>query len=91
MPIFVIIITTFSIILLANKITMRSTSEETRVFIEVVEQKSFSKAAEKLNLANSAVSRSVKKLEEKLGVNLLNRTTRQIDLTAEENEVKKFL
>lgn len=91
MPIFVIIITTFSIILLANKITMRSTSEEACVFIEVVEQKSFSKAAEKLNLANSAVSRSVKKLEEKLGVNLLNRTTRQIDLTAEENEVKKFL
>ncbi|EPL9569610.1 DNA-binding transcriptional regulator YafC [Providencia rettgeri] len=62
---------------------MRATSEEARVFIEVVEQKSFSKAADKLNLANSAVSRIVKKLEEKLGVNLLNRTTRQIDLTAE--------
>ncbi|MEY0604484.1 LysR family transcriptional regulator, partial [Providencia huaxiensis] len=61
---------------------MRATSEEARVFIEVVEQKSFSKAADKLNLANSAVSRIVKKLEEKLGVNLLNRTTRQIDLTA---------
>lgn len=29
------------------------------------------------------MSRIVKKLEEKLGVNLLNRTTRQIDLTAE--------
>lgn len=62
---------------------MRATSEEARVFIEVVEQKSFSKAADKLKLANSAVSRIVKKLEEKLGVNLLNRTTRQIDLTAE--------
>ncbi|ENR5392515.1 TPA: LysR family transcriptional regulator [Providencia rettgeri] len=62
---------------------MRATSEEARVYIEVVEQKSFSKAAAKLNLANSAVSRIVKKLEEKLGVNLLNRTTRQIDLTAE--------
>lgn len=62
---------------------MRATSEEARVFIEVVEQKSFSKAADKLSLANSAVSRIVKKLEEKLGVNLLNRTTRQIDLTAE--------
>lgn len=62
---------------------MKATSEEARVFIEVVEQKSFSKAADKLNLANSAVSRIVKKLEEKLGVNLLNRTTRQIDLTTE--------
>ncbi|MDX7421960.1 LysR family transcriptional regulator [Providencia sp. CIM-Carb-044] len=43
---------------------MRATSEEARVFIEVVEQKSFSKAADKLNLANFAVSRIVKKLEE---------------------------
>lgn len=64
MPIFVIIINTFSITLLANKIIMRATSEEARIFIEVVEQKSFSKAADKLNLANSSVSRIVKKLEE---------------------------
>ncbi len=64
MPIFVIIINTFSITLLANKIIMRATSEEARVFIEVVEQKSLSKAADKLNLANSSVSRIVKKLEE---------------------------
>ncbi|WP_413492636.1 LysR substrate-binding domain-containing protein [Morganella psychrotolerans] len=62
---------------------MKATSEEARVFIEVVEHKSFTKAADKLNLANSAVSRTIKKLEDKLGVNLLNRTTRQIDLTAE--------
>lgn len=62
---------------------MKATSEEARVFIEVVEHKSFTKAADRLNLANSAVSRTVKKLEDKLGVNLLNRTTRQIDLTAE--------
>lgn len=62
---------------------MKATSEEARVFVEVVEHKSFTKAADKLNLANSAVSRTVKKLEDKLGVNLLNRTTRQINLTAE--------
>lgn len=62
---------------------MKATSEEARIFIEVVEHKSFTKAADKLNLANSAVSRTIKKLEDKLGVNLLNRTTRQIDLTAE--------
>ncbi|WP_193014773.1 DNA-binding transcriptional regulator YafC [Proteus sp. FME41] len=62
---------------------MKATSEEARIFIEVVEHKSFTKAADKLNLANSAVSRTVKKLEDKLGVNLLNRTTRQISLTAE--------
>lgn len=34
-------------------------------------------------MANSAVSRIVKRLEEKLGVNLLNRTTRQLSLTEE--------
>lgn len=62
---------------------MKATSEEARVFVEVVEHKSFTKAADKLNLANSAVSRTVKKLEDKLGINLLNRTTRQINLTAE--------
>ncbi|MBI6529791.1 LysR family transcriptional regulator [Proteus vulgaris] len=62
---------------------MRATSEEAHVFVEVVEHKSFTKAADKLNLANSAVSRTVKKLEDKLGVNLLNRTTRQISLTVE--------
>lgn len=62
---------------------MKATSDEARIFVEVVEQKSFTKAASKLNLANSAVSRTIKKLEDKLGVNLLNRTTRQIDLTAE--------
>ncbi|MDO1711939.1 LysR family transcriptional regulator, partial [Proteus mirabilis] len=60
---------------------MKATSEEGQVFIAVVESGSFTRAAEKLALANSAVSRTVKKLESKLGVNLLNRTTRQLSLT----------
>ncbi|EKT62024.1 DNA-binding transcriptional regulator YafC [Providencia burhodogranariea] len=62
---------------------MKSTSEEVQVFITVVECGSFSRAAEKLDVANSVVSRTVKKLEAKLGVNLLNRTTRQLSLTEE--------
>ena len=49
----------------------------------VVESGSFSRAAEQLGQANSAVSRAVKKLESKLGVSLLNRTTRQLSLTEE--------
>ena len=40
-------------------------------------------SAEQLAIANSAVSRVVKRLEEKLGVNLINRTTRQLRLTEE--------
>ena len=55
---------------------MRATSEEIAIFVAVVESGSFSRAAEQLGQANSAVSRAVKKLESKLGVSLLNRTTR---------------
>ncbi|MFT4273287.1 MAG: DNA-binding transcriptional regulator YafC [Pantoea sp.] len=53
------------------------------MFIAVVESGSFSRAAEQLHMANSAVSRTVKKLETKLGVALLTRTTRQLALTHE--------
>ena len=51
--------------------------------MQVVENGSFSRAANQLSMANSAVSRVVKRLEEKLGVNLINRTTRQLRLTEE--------
>ena len=40
-------------------------------------------SAKQLAMANSAVSCVVKRLEEKLGVNLINRTTRQLRLTEE--------
>ena len=60
---------------------MKTTSEELTVFVQVVENGSFSRAAKQLSMANSAVSRVVKRLEEKLGVNLINRTTRQLRLT----------
>ncbi|NIF48671.1 LysR family transcriptional regulator [Enterobacter sp. Ap-1006] len=62
---------------------MKATSEELAIFVAVVESGSFSRAAEQLGQANSAVSRTVKKLEMKLGVSLLNRTTRQLSLTEE--------
>ena len=62
---------------------MKTTSEELTVFVQVVENGSFSRAAKQLAIANSAVSRVVKRLEEKLGVNLINRTTRQLRLTEE--------
>lgn len=62
---------------------MKATSEELAIFVAVVESGSFSRAAEQLGQANSAVSRAVKKLEMKLGVSLLNRTTRQLSLTEE--------
>jgi DNA-binding transcriptional LysR family regulator len=50
-------------------------------FVKVVEHSGFSSAARQLNLATSVVTTHVKSLEERLGVRLLNRTTRNVSLT----------
>ena len=51
------------------------------IFREVCKQMSFSKAAGQLNLVPSAVSRQISELEKHLGIRLLQRTTRSINLT----------
>jgi len=53
------------------------------VFVQVVQSKSFVKAAEKLNHSTSYISKEVSKLEARLGVRLLHRTTRTLSLTTE--------
>lgn len=50
-------------------------------FVRVVENGGFTRAAEALGLPPSSVSRSVAKLEEDLGITLLERTTRKVALT----------
>jgi DNA-binding transcriptional LysR family regulator len=50
-------------------------------FVKVVENGGFSSAARQLDLATSVVTTHVKWLEERLGVRLLNRTTRNVSLT----------
>ena len=57
------------------------------VFARVVEQGSFSAAAEQLGLTASAVSRQVAALEKALSVKLLERTTRKLRLTEVGSEV----
>jgi len=55
--------------------------EDIQAFITVVDAGSFTAAAERLGFAKSAVSRRVSALEERLGVQLLHRTTRVLNLT----------
>jgi DNA-binding transcriptional LysR family regulator len=50
-------------------------------FVKVVELGSFARAADRLSLSTSAVSRQVSELESHLDVRLLNRTTRRLSLT----------
>ena len=56
---------------------------EMEVFVRAVELGGFSAAARALAMTPSAVSKLVGRLEARLGVRLLNRSTRQVQLTAE--------
>lgn len=53
------------------------------IFAKVVEVGSFSGAAQQLGLAKSSVSKHIAKLEAKLGVRLIQRSTRQLRVTEE--------
>ena len=55
---------------------------ETTVFVTVVELKSFTKAAKQLALSPPRVSEMIRNLEERLGVRLVERTTRSVAPTA---------
>jgi DNA-binding transcriptional LysR family regulator len=54
---------------------------EMNAFVAIAERSSFAKAAIHLGVSRSALSETIRGLEEKLGVRLLNRTTRSVALT----------
>ena len=50
-------------------------------FLAVARERSFTRAAAKLGMTQSALSQIIRNLEERLGVRLLNRTTRSVTPT----------
>jgi DNA-binding transcriptional LysR family regulator len=58
-------------------------SGDMHVFVRIVDSGSFSAAAEALGITASAVSKIITRLEDRLGVRLLHRTTRRLALTPE--------
>lgn len=62
---------------------MKITLDEMQVFVAVVDSGSITAAADSLGQTVSAISRALTRLEEKLEVTLLRRTTRRLELTEE--------
>jgi DNA-binding transcriptional LysR family regulator len=54
---------------------------ELQFFVQVSETQSFTKAAKRLGVPKSSVSRAILRLENRLGVRLVERTTRKVALT----------
>ncbi len=60
----------------------RNEIHELSIFLAIVQYRSFRKAADHLEVTASALSHSMKALEQRLGVRLLNRTSRSVAPTA---------
>lgn len=63
--------------------SVNSASAEMNAFVRVIERGSFAAAADDLGITPSALSKLVTRIEDRLGVSLLTRTTRRLALTAE--------
>jgi DNA-binding transcriptional LysR family regulator len=59
----------------------RGSLDQLLAFVAVARERSFTAAAAKLNVSQSALSHTIRELEERLGVRLLTRTTRSVSPT----------
>lgn len=55
--------------------------DDLRSFVAVAREQSFTRAAGKVGVSQSALSQTIRQIEERLGVRLLTRTTRSVSLT----------
>ncbi|MBN9057861.1 MAG: LysR family transcriptional regulator, partial [Rhizobiales bacterium] len=62
---------------------MDNRAGEMQVFLRVVEAGNFSAAASQMQMTPSTVSKLISRIEARLGVRLLERSTRRLSLTAE--------
>jgi DNA-binding transcriptional LysR family regulator len=60
---------------------MNITVRQLRAFIAVASSGNFTRASERLHIAQSAISSLIRELEAQLGIRLLDRTTRRVELT----------
>ena len=60
---------------------MRADADDLQAFLAVARERSFTKAAAKLGVSQSALSHTMRALEERLGLRLLTRTTRSVSPT----------
>src|SRR5258708_35497722 len=59
----------------------RGNLDDFKALVGVGQERSFTKAAAKLGVSQSALSQTIRQLESRLGVRLLTRTTRSVSLT----------
>ncbi len=59
---------------------LKENFNELQIFLVVARERSFTKAAGKLGVSQSALSHAMKALEERLNIRLLTRTTRSVAL-----------
>ena len=59
----------------------RGRLDDLQAFVAVARERMFTKAATKLGVSQSALSHTIRELEQRLGVGLLSRTTRSVSPT----------
>lgn len=73
------------------RLLMDIDTRKVRWFLAVAENESYTRAAERLRVSQSSLTRAVSAIEQEMGLRLLTRTTRKVELTNEGKKVKEDL